>query len=535
MNKTKMVFVGAAVAAVAIIAAVTSAVYACPQTTGVDCYPSPGSGSDRDHAINLQLKDQDQPWGDGVNKTWTALNMAPGHSLAFTGDFVGLRTSVPSLALISCDYQVTKGLPDHMAQQLVLTSCVYGGSLWKIDCLTGNWQIFATGSHPLLQGTNLQWKLADIDHDGAVTFYDLKKSPVPYLPLPDVGVTSDTQFQIGVKFASTAGNDLENDTLNMNMNFTASAWDNSCNSYGVDPKLMQLFFGSQPVVQAPTSTLLASFINPSFFGQSVTFTAMVKAASFGSGTPGGTVTFKDGSTVISGNVPLVGSMASFNISTLAVGSHNITAVYSGDSNFAGSTSNLVIQKVRAKTVCIWPVKPTPCNFGQPVRFTVQIGFPSPGIGNPTGLVTFFDGQNKIGIGSWSGNNAFLNCSLSAGFHNITAVYNGDDNYDGCTSDVVTQTVNKVNSLTTLTSSSNPAKLGSNVIFTAVVSTGAGIPSGSVTFKDGSFTLGTVSLSGSKAVFSTFKLSVGTHSITAVYDGDGNFNGSASSVLPQKIN
>jgi hypothetical protein len=78
-------------------------------------------------------------------------------------------------------------------------------------------------------------------------------------------------------------------------------------------------------------------------------------------------------------------------------------------------------------------------------------------------------------------------------------------------------------------------LGSNVIFTAVVSTGAGIPSGSVTFKDGSFTLGTVSLSGSKAVFSTFKLSVGTHSITAVYDGDGNFNGSASSVLPQKIN
>ena len=92
-------------------------------------------------------------------------------------------------------------------------------------------------------------------------------------------------------------------------------------------------------------------------------------------------------------------------------------------------------------------------------------------------------------------------------------------------------------MTTLTSSPNPARSGSNVTFTANVTTavsGAGSPSGAVTFKDGTITLGTVSLSGGKAVFNTFKLSGGTHSITAVYGGDGNFNASTSPVMSQSI-
>ena len=534
MNIKIWLTVGAAVALVA-IATLTSVVYACPQTSTVECYP-PGD-HDHNQQIDLQLKDQDQPWGDGVNRTWTALNMAPGHSIAFTGNFVGLRINAPSLAMITCDYKDTKHLPDHMAQQMILTRCVYGGTLWTIDCLTGKWQINDNGGHVLLLGTNLQWKLADTDHDGAVTFYDLKNSPVHYLPLPSSNITDNTKFQISVKFAAAAGNDLENNTLNMNMNFTASAWDNNSGNYGIDAKTMQLFLGTQPVVPAPTSTLLASSNNPSIFGQSVTFTAMVKASSACSGTPGGSVTFKDGSTVLSSNVSLVGNSASFKISTLAVGSHNITAIYSGSSNFAGSISNIVVQKVRAKTVCVWPVKPNPCNFGQQVRFTVQIGLPSPGAGNPTGKVTFFDGQNNIGAGSWSGNSAFINCALSAGSHNITAVYNGDDNYDGSTSEVITQIVNKVNSITTLTSSLNPARSGSNVTFTANVTaavSGAGSPSGAVTFKDGPVTLGTVSLSGGKAVFSTSRLTGGTHSITAVYGGDGNFNAGTSAVLSQSM-
>jgi len=94
--------------------------------------------------------------------------------------------------------------------------------------------------------------------------------------------------------------------------------------------------------------------------------------------------------------------------------------------------------------------------------------------------------------------------------------------------------------TTLTSSQNPANQGTAVTFTATVTTtGANPPTGSVTFKDGTTTLGTGTLStvaGSQvATFMTSTLTVGAHSITAVYGGDANNPSSTSSVLTQTIN
>jgi len=81
-------------------------------------------------------------------------------------------------------------------------------------------------------------------------------------------------------------------------------------------------------------------------GQSVTFTATVTAKSPGAGTPTGTVTFKDGPSTL-GTGTLNGSgQAMFTISTLAVGSHSITASYGGDANFNGSTSSKLTQTVK---------------------------------------------------------------------------------------------------------------------------------------------------------------------------------------------
>lgn len=82
-----------------------------------------------------------------------------------------------------------------------------------------------------------------------------------------------------------------------------------------------------------SSVTLASSANPSTFGQSVTFTATVTGSS-----PTGTVTFKDGATVL-GTGTLNGSgQATFITSSLAVGSHSITAAYGGDANNSASTS-----------------------------------------------------------------------------------------------------------------------------------------------------------------------------------------------------
>jgi hypothetical protein len=87
-----------------------------------------------------------------------------------------------------------------------------------------------------------------------------------------------------------------------------------------------------------TATALVSSPNPSAVGQVVTFTATVTGTS-----PTGTVQFRDGATVL-GDVALAGTTATFTTS-LAVGTHSITAVYSGDADDATSTSPAVQQVV----------------------------------------------------------------------------------------------------------------------------------------------------------------------------------------------
>src|SRR5271165_2240835 len=88
----------------------------------------------------------------------------------------------------------------------------------------------------------------------------------------------------------------------------------------------------------------------------------------------------------------------------------------------------------------------------------------------------------------------------------------------------------------LTSSLNPSGLGQRVTFTATVSSnsGSGTPTGTVQFLDGSTLLGTVSLNGGSAVFSTSTLAMGMHSITAAYSGDADFNPRTSNPLTQVV-
>ncbi len=94
-------------------------------------------------------------------------------------------------------------------------------------------------------------------------------------------------------------------------------------------------------VSAGTSVALASSLNPSELGQSVTFTATVTAAS----TPAGSVTFKDDATIL-GSGTLDGSgQTTLTTTSLALGVHSITAVYGGDSNFTTSTSAALSQSV----------------------------------------------------------------------------------------------------------------------------------------------------------------------------------------------
>ena len=301
---------------------------------------------------------------------------------------------------------------------------------------------------------------------------------------------------------------------------------------------------SYVISQVATTTTFTSASPPSPqpFGTAVTFTATVTQSTT-SPLPTGTVTFMDGTTVLgTGTLSNVAGVATATYTTAATqligGTHSITAVYGGDPNFIGSTSGSFTDTITPLATTITVASSgSPTTYGQLVVFTATVSVTGPIL--PTGSVTFFDGGTAIGIGTLSGNQAFFaTATLSGGSHTITVVYNGDSNYTASPpSSPITQTVNPVGSSTTLFSLQNPSTAGESVILEAQVApaSGGGTPTGIVTFMDGTNTLGTGTLSNGLAFFNASGLSVGPHSLTAVYGGDNTFNGSTSPSVSQTVN
>ncbi|MFR9791020.1 Ig-like domain repeat protein [Streptomyces sp. MB22_4] len=294
----------------------------------------------------------------------------------------------------------------------------------------------------------------------------------------------------------------------------------------------------QTVTQAASTTTLTSAPDPSAFGEAKTLTATVTAVPPGAGTPTGTVDFFDGATLL-GTSTLVGGVATFTTSALAVGSHSLTAVYSGDAEFSGSTSPVDVQTVtQAASATTLTSAPDPSVFGEPKTLIAIVTAVPPGAGTPTGTVDFFDGATLLGTATLSGGTATLTTSaLTVGSHSLTAVYSGDGDFTGSTSPVDVQTVTQAASTTTLTSAPDPSVFGEAKTLTATVTAappGAGTPTGTVDFFDGATLLGTATLSGGTATLTTSALAVGSHSLTAVYSGDGDFTGSTSAVDVQTV-
>jgi hypothetical protein len=296
---------------------------------------------------------------------------------------------------------------------------------------------------------------------------------------------------------------------------------------------------TETVVQSATTTSLASSVNPAVTGQTVKFTATVAPVSPGAGAPTGSVTFMDGTTSL-GSSSLSNGQATLTVATLAVGSHNIKAVYQGTTGYASSTSKVVTQTInQAATTDTLSSSANPAVWGQAVTFTATVAPVSPGAGTPTGSVTFMDGTTSLGSSSLSSGKATLTlANLAVGSHSITAVYQGSTGYASSTSSALAQTINPAGTTDTLSSSSDPDNAGQAVTFTdalAVVNPGSGTPSGSVTFLDGGTALGTVSLSNGQAALTLSNLCVGTHSITAAYSGNVDYQNSTSSAVSQVVN
>ena len=298
-------------------------------------------------------------------------------------------------------------------------------------------------------------------------------------------------------------------------------------------------------------TTLDSSSNPSTLGQSVTFSATVHGVL--PDIPLGGVVFFDGVTPLNTPAGLVPnfdgtcpfcvpdgtSTATFSTSDLSGGSHVITA--SALSQYGVSVSDPLFQTVQGAstttTVAAAPASPTV--FGQGVTFTATVVANPSSVGTPTGTVQFTDnGVNLGGSQTLTGGSAFVTSSgLSVGSHNIVANYDSDNPTFLSSSGNLDQQVNMASTVTGLASTANPSVFGQPVTLTATVGAltpGAGSPTGTVSFTDGSTSLGTEPIAGDQATISTAGLSVGPHSLTATYNGDGDFMASTGT-LTQTVN
>jgi hypothetical protein len=319
-------------------------------------------------------------------------------------------------------------------------------------------------------------------------------------------------------------------TLPVGSNSITASYTDSNNVSSTSSPLVQ-------VVEQNTATAITSSVNPVIHGMPVTFTAVVTAA--GTVTPTGTVTFYDG-TVQIGTATLAAAgttsaAATFQTSTLAAGTHSITAAYGGDSKDFASTSAALSETVNiASSTTALAASANPAIAGKPLTLTATV---STNGGTAAGTVNFYNGTTLLGAGTLNGAGAatFTSSTLPVGSYSITAAYQGNANDTASTSAALSLTVIQATTSTKLVSSNPSVQVTASVTFTATVSGNGGTPTGSVTFMDGSNTLGSVAVNGTGvAAYTTASLAVGSHNITAVYGGDANDASSTSTVVTENV-
>lgn len=301
--------------------------------------------------------------------------------------------------------------------------------------------------------------------------------------------------------------------------------------------------------QAATTTTLASNTNNTPAGAPINFTATVNVvtANSGVGNITGNIAFMQGSNILGtaqiNTATATGSTgtATLSLTNLPVGTDSITAVYAGNSGYAGSTSQPVVQTViLASTQTRLASAHSPSLAGATLMLTSNV---TSNGGTPTGSVNFFDGSlalgtaplNAQGIASLSVAGKFW----TVGNHSLTAVYNGDVNDSGSSSAPLLEIISIAPTSTTLGTSLTPAGLGASITFNATVTSQGGTPTGTIQFFDGSTLLGTnpvatLSNASAGASLSTTSLGIGTHTITAVYTGDAFDQTSTSTPLNETI-
>ena len=293
----------------------------------------------------------------------------------------------------------------------------------------------------------------------------------------------------------------------------------------VSPTIFHVVGGDPPAIT------LTSDINPSFYGQKVTFTADGAVAAAGC-----TIIFKDSTTTIGTVVANGAGDATLMYSLLSVGNHAMRALVDCNDGLGIGKSPEYIQAVqKAPTTTVVASSNNPSVYGEEITLTATVATavaPTAAV-TPTGTVIFKIGATTIGVATVNpvtGVATLVTSALAVGSHMIDATYSGDDRF-APSAGSITQTVNKADVVVTVTTEGGitSSLFGQSVKFIATVSPMApstGTPTGTVQFQDGASTItgcNAVALVDGVATCTTSTLPVGIRTINANYSGDTNFN------------
>ena len=274
-------------------------------------------------------------------------------------------------------------------------------------------------------------------------------------------------------------------------------------------------------------------------GQSVTASVTVAPVS-ASGTPTGNVALLTGGSQTINLGTLTNGALSATISTLPGGTYSVTASYGGDATFGPSTSPGVTVTVAAEpstttfsTLNGSLIPSTSTTYSDFFYLQAAVAGAS-NQGAATGTLTFSDTFNGTTATLMNvpltirGTALVQETSLAVGTHTLSASYSGDPSFLPSASGAITVTVAKGITQTLLFIPNGAPPNATVTLQAAVFPRGVAAPTGTVQFFSGTQAIGNpVKLQNFFALLTTTQLPSGSNSITAVYSGDANFNGSTS--------
>jgi len=241
----------------------------------------------------------------------------------------------------------------------------------------------------------------------------------------------------------------------------------------------------------------------------------------------GTVAFSTGSLAL-GRIALNNGTANLNVEAQGIpaGTYPITASYSGDANYAPSSTTASVVILGYATTTTLSSSTTKLVQGQSITLSSTVSR-SVGSGTPTGSVTFYSGSTPLGTATLKNGSASItaatNGNISPGNYSITAKYSGDL-FDQASSSAATTVTLLAATSTALTISPDTVPANSAVSFTVKVKQiyGTAIPTGTVTLTVGTYSVGTATLDGTGTGIvnlSDTGFPSGTYPATAAYSGD----------------